>query len=70
MARNLKFEESWGGPERRTFVCLGAGALPRARRGAEGLAVETPLLLLGGLTLAGIALLPFAAAAAIRINLR
>ena len=41
-----------------------------ARRGAEGLAVETPLLLLGGLTLAGIALLPFAAAAAIRINLR
>ena len=39
-----------------------------ARRGAEGLAVETPLLLLGGLTLAGIALLPFAAAAAIRIK--
>ena len=41
-----------------------------ARRGAEGFAVQTPLLLLAGLTAATLALLPFAAAAAIRINLR
>ncbi|MDJ0628583.1 MAG: heme exporter protein CcmB [Rhodobacter sp.] len=40
------------------------------RRGAEGLATETPLLLLAGITLGAMALLPFAAAAAIRINLR
>ncbi len=40
------------------------------RRGAEGLAVATPLTLLAGITLGAVALLPFAAAAAIRINLR
>lgn len=41
-----------------------------ARRGVDGLAVGTPLALLGGLTAGAVALLPFAAAAAIRINLR
>jgi len=41
-----------------------------ARRGAEGLAVGTPLLMLAGITAGSIALLPFAAAAAIRVNLR
>jgi len=41
-----------------------------ARRGAEGLAVATPLALLAGITLAAVALLPFAAAAALRVNLR
>lgn len=40
------------------------------RLGTEGLANTTPLLLLAGITLATCALLPFAAAAAIRINLR
>ena len=39
-------------------------------RGAEGLSVGTPLALLGGITLGAAALLPFASAAAIRINLR
>lgn len=41
-----------------------------ARRGAEGLTVTTPLALLAGISLAVWALLPFAAAAAIRVNLR
>ncbi|WP_116131838.1 heme exporter protein CcmB [Tropicimonas sp. IMCC34043] len=41
-----------------------------ARRGAAGMAPTTPLALLAGITLATIALLPFASAAAIRINLR
>lgn len=41
-----------------------------ARRGAEGQAVATPLLLLAGLTLGAVAALPYAAAAAIRVNLR
>jgi len=41
-----------------------------ARRGAEGLAVGTPLLLLAAITLGTIALLPFAAALALRVNLR
>ncbi|MGR3794974.1 heme exporter protein CcmB [Vannielia sp. SX4] len=41
-----------------------------ARRGAEGFAVGTPLALLGGLAAGVVALLPFASAAAIRINLR
>lgn len=41
-----------------------------ARRGSEGLAVGTPLLMLAGITLGAIAVLPFAAAAAIRVNLR
>ncbi|NGQ90918.1 heme exporter protein CcmB [Rhodobacter sp. HX-7-19] len=40
------------------------------KRGAAGLEVAVPLLLLAGITLAAGALLPFAAAAAIRINLR
>ncbi|OIQ68511.1 heme exporter protein B [mine drainage metagenome] len=40
------------------------------RRGAEGQAVLTPLLLLGGITAGAAALLPFASAAALRINLR
>ncbi|HSG57154.1 MAG TPA: heme exporter protein CcmB, partial [Paracoccaceae bacterium] len=40
------------------------------RRGAEGMAVSTPLLMLAGITLGAIALLPFAAAAAIRVHLR
>ncbi|TCO70945.1 heme exporter protein CcmB [Rhodovulum euryhalinum] len=39
-------------------------------RGAAGLATATPVLMLAGITLAALALLPFAAAAAIRINLR
>ena len=41
-----------------------------ARRGAEGLALETPVLMLAGITAASVALIPFAAAAAIRVNLR
>lgn len=41
-----------------------------ARRGAEGLAIGPSLAFLGAITLGSIALLPFAAAAAIRINLR
>ncbi|MEO0829876.1 MAG: heme exporter protein CcmB [Pseudomonadota bacterium] len=40
------------------------------RRGADGLDVTTPLALLGAITLASAALLPFASAAAIRVNLR
>jgi heme exporter protein B len=41
-----------------------------ARRGAEGLPVLTPLLMLGGISAGALALLPFAAAAALKINLR
>ncbi|MEM8554350.1 MAG: heme exporter protein CcmB [Pseudomonadota bacterium] len=41
-----------------------------ARRGADGLALETALLLLAGVTLAVVAAMPFAAAAALKINLR
>lgn len=41
-----------------------------ARRGAEGLAVETPLLMLAGISFGAVALLPFASAAVLRINLR
>ncbi|MFP7570629.1 heme exporter protein CcmB [Marivita sp. S2033] len=41
-----------------------------ARRGAEGLSVQTPLLLLAGISFGVIALLPFASAAVLRINLR
>ncbi|MFT4782807.1 MAG: heme exporter protein B [Paracoccaceae bacterium] len=41
-----------------------------ARRGADGFDPTTPLFLLGGITLATAALLPFASAASIRINLR
>lgn len=40
------------------------------KRGAEGMATATPLALLAGITAGAAALLPFAAAAAIRINLR
>ena len=48
-------------------LIFGAEAAGRAARGA---ASATPLLLLGGITLAAVALLPFAAAAALRVNLR
>ena len=41
-----------------------------ARRGAEGLAAGPVLLLVGAITLASLAALPYAAAAAIRVNLR
>ena len=41
-----------------------------ATRGTEGMANATPLALMAGITLASIALLPFASAAAIRVNLR
>lgn len=40
------------------------------RRGAEGMATEVPLMMLAGITAAVIAVVPFASAAAIRINLR
>ena len=40
------------------------------KRGAAGLAIGTPMALLAGLTAASMALLPFAAAAALRMNLR
>ncbi|WP_424968986.1 heme exporter protein CcmB [Dinoroseobacter sp. S76] len=40
------------------------------RRAVDGFDTTTPLLMLSGITLGTIALLPFAAAAAIRINLR
>jgi heme exporter protein B len=40
------------------------------RRGAEGLALGTPLALLAAISLGAAALLPFAAAAALRVNLR
>ncbi|MDF3382944.1 MULTISPECIES: heme exporter protein CcmB [Sulfitobacter] len=41
-----------------------------ARRGAAGLEATTPLLMLAGLTLAVVALMPFAAAAVLRMGLR
>lgn len=41
-----------------------------ARRGATGMDTQTPLLMLAGITAATIALLPFASAAVLRINLR
>lgn len=41
-----------------------------ARRGAGAMATSTPLLLLAGITAAVIALLPFASAAVLRVNLR
>ena len=40
------------------------------RRGALGLAAGTPLAMLAGITAGALAVLPFAAAAAIRVNLR
>jgi heme exporter protein B len=41
-----------------------------ARRGSVGLAVETPLLMLAGITAGVIALMPFASATVLRMNLR
>nr|WP_245216273.1 heme exporter protein CcmB [Sagittula salina] len=41
-----------------------------ARRGAEGLDVQVPLLMLAGISFGALALLPFASAAVLRINLR
>uniref|UniRef100_UPI0025E91D1F heme exporter protein CcmB n=1 Tax=uncultured Shimia sp. TaxID=573152 RepID=UPI0025E91D1F len=41
-----------------------------ARRGAEGQDVSTPLLMLAGITFGVIALLPFASALVLRMNLR
>lgn len=41
-----------------------------ARRGAEGLETTTPLMLLAGITGCVLALMPFAAAAVLRVNLR
>lgn len=41
-----------------------------ARRGAEGMSIATPLAMLAGISLASVALLPFASAAVLRINLR
>lgn len=41
-----------------------------ARRGAEGLDATVPLLMLGGISAGSLALLPFAAGAVLRINLR
>ncbi|WP_022708134.1 heme exporter protein CcmB [Paracoccus zeaxanthinifaciens] len=40
------------------------------RRGAEGAPVAAPVALIAGITLASAALIPFAAAAALRVNLR
>ena len=40
------------------------------KRGAAGMEVATPLALLAAITAVAAALLPFAAAAAIRVNLR
>lgn len=41
-----------------------------ARRGAIGMDTATPLLMLGGITAGVIAVMPFASAAALRVNLR
>lgn len=41
-----------------------------ARRGAVGMDVQTPTLMLAGITLGVIAVMPFASAAALRVNLR
>lgn len=41
-----------------------------ARRGAEGMDYSTPMLMLAGITCGAIALLPFASAAVLRVNLR
>ena len=40
------------------------------RRGAAGLDGTTPMVLMAGITLAVLAAMPFAAAAALRVNLR
>ena len=41
-----------------------------ARRGAEGLDATTPLLMLAGITAGVVALMPYASAAALKVNLR
>jgi len=41
-----------------------------ARRGAEGLSAATPLIMVAGITAGCLAIMPFAAAAALRITLR
>jgi len=41
-----------------------------ARRGVDGLDYTTPLLMLAGITCGTIALLPFASAAVLKVNLR
>jgi heme exporter protein B len=41
-----------------------------ARRGAQGLDFGVPLAMLAGITFGAIALLPFASAAVLRVNLR
>lgn len=41
-----------------------------ARRGAVGMDTQTPLLMLAGITAGVIAIMPFASAAALRVNLR
>ena len=41
-----------------------------ARRGAVGMETQTPTLMLAGITLGVIAVMPFASAAALRVNLR
>lgn len=41
-----------------------------ARRGADGADLSTPMLLLAGISAATVALMPFASAAALRVNLR
>jgi heme exporter protein B len=41
-----------------------------ARRGAEGLDITVPLAMLAGITFGAMALLPFASAAVLRVNLR
>lgn len=48
-------------------LIFGAEAL---RRGIDGLDVSVPVLMLGGITLGSVALMPFAAAAVLRVNLR
>lgn len=40
------------------------------RRGAEGFSASVPLMMIGGITAGVVALMPFAAGAALRINLR
>ena len=41
-----------------------------ARRGAEGMEIATPLMMLAGISFGVVALLPFASAAVLRVNLR
>jgi len=48
-------------------LIMGADAV---RRGGDGMIATTPLMLLGVITLGSIAVLPFATAAALRVNLR